>query len=608
MVTDNELNVLGLPPGNEVNFEGAGVGECWVWSLSFTGDLNFGMGDNVGNFLENLSSDCFDLSSTFVTVFRDTPESGEPTAVGGATTVYTCPGDGNDDVLAFEVTGNSASNLQLVVTDNELNVLGLPPGNEVNFEGAGVGECWVWSLSFTGDLNFGMGDNVGNFLENLSSDCFDLSSTFVTVFRDTPESGEPTAVGGATTVYTCPGDGNDDVLAFEVTGNSASNLQLVVTDNELNVLGLPPGNEVNFEGAGVGECWVWSLSFTGDLNFGMGDNVGNFLENLSSDCFDLSSTFVTVFRDTPESGEPTAVGGATTVYTCPGDGNDDVLAFEVTGNSASNLQLVVTDNELNVLGLPPGNEVNFEGAGVGECWVWSLSFTGDLNFGMGDNVGNFLENLSSDCFDLSSTFVTVFRDEPNGGMVTTIDGATEVTITAGDGMDDIIEFASTGTSNSRFTYVITDDNNVILGIPPSNSQNFEGAGAGVCRVWGLSYTGEITAVVGDNAATTDLSSDCFDLSENFITVTRNAPLGPIGTSSLNLQPNPAQDQIQLNFDLEFAPELPVSTITVYSLNGEIVFNGRMETYKGFNQFQLDTSYRVQLVNGKEIQTNFCEIE
>ena len=38
--------------------------------------------------------------------------------------------------------------------------------------------------------------------------------------------------------------------------------------------------------------------------------------------------------------------------------------------------------------------------------------------------------------------------------------------------------------------------NNILGFPGGNSQDFEGAGAGVCRVWGLAYTGNITAAIG----------------------------------------------------------------------------------------------------------------
>ena len=434
-ITNSDNVLLAIELNDFHDFDGAPTGTCRVWGFSYTGEITAQIGESV--FTTQWSSGCYEISSTAISVVRTGVDAGMVMMPSGLTTRYTCPGDGNPDVVSFVTTSTTTANYAYVITDDNNNILGIPPGNSQDFEGAGAGVCRVWGLAYTGNIIAQQGDNAAT--TTLTDGCFSLSSNFIEIIRESPESGEPTTVAGETTVYTCPGDGNDDAIQFDVTGNSGSNLQLVVTDNELNVLGLPPGNEVNFEGAGVGECWVWSLSFTGALNFGMGDNVGDFLENLSTDCFDLSSTFVTVFRDTPESGEPTAVGGATTVYTCPGDGNDDVLAFEVTGNSASNLQLVVTDNELNVLGLPPGNEVNFEGAGVGECWVWSLSFTGDLNFGMGDNVGNFLENLSSDCFDLSSTFVTVFRDTPESGEPTAVGGATTVYTCPGDGNDDAIQ-------------------------------------------------------------------------------------------------------------------------------------------------------------------------
>ncbi|MDP5170897.1 MAG: T9SS type A sorting domain-containing protein, partial [Bacteroidia bacterium] len=59
------------------------------------------------------------------------------------------------------------------------------------------------------------------------------------------------------------------------------------------------------------------------------------------------------------------------------------------------------------------------------------------------------------------------------------------------------------------------------GLPPGNMVDFEGAGVGACLVWGLSYTGNILVSVGDNALTSQLSDDCFELSSNFITVERN---------------------------------------------------------------------------------------
>ncbi|MEM6802675.1 MAG: T9SS type A sorting domain-containing protein [Bacteroidota bacterium] len=442
-------------------------------------------------------------------------DGGTVTTAAGDTTTYTCPGDGNADAIDFSVTGNSSDNFTYVVTDDQGIILGLPPANTVDFEGAGTGTCYVWGLSYTGNLTAQVGDDATSVA--LSDSCFDLSDNFVRVFRDNPDGGRVYTVSGDTTDYTCPGDGIADEISFMVNGNSNSNFQWVVTNDQGVILGLPPGNTVNFEGAGVGNCLVWGLAYTGNLTASMGDNALQIA--LSDDCFDLSDNFVTVFRDNPDGGRVYTTSADTVAYTCPGDGIADEISFMVDGNSNSNFQWVVTDDQGTILGLPPGNTVNFEGAGVGNCLVWGLAYTGNLTASMGDNVLQIA--LSDDCFDLSDNFVTVFRDNPDGGRVYTTSADTVVYTCAGDGIADEISFMVNGNSNSNFQWVVTDDQGTILGLPPGNTVNFEGAGPGNCYVWGLAYTGNLTASMGDNAFQIAFSDDCYDLSDNFVEVRRN---------------------------------------------------------------------------------------
>ena len=142
IITDDQNNILGIPPGNSQNFEGAGTGVCRVWGVSYSGALIAQPGDNAAAVA--LANSCFELSSNFIEINRTGVDGGEVTTVDGETSIYTCPGDGVADAVSFNVmTNEPGANRQIVVTDDNLNVLGLPPGNTVNFEGAGVGECWV---------------------------------------------------------------------------------------------------------------------------------------------------------------------------------------------------------------------------------------------------------------------------------------------------------------------------------------------------------------------------------------------------------------------------------------------------------------------------------
>ncbi|MEZ4686318.1 MAG: hypothetical protein R3B47_09695 [Bacteroidia bacterium] len=77
-----------------------------------------------------------------------------------------------------------------------------------------------------------------------------------------------------------------------------------------------------------------------------------------------------MIRSAPDGGTVAMPASATTRYTCPGDGNPDVVSFMHSTTSAAQYAYVITDDQNNILGLPPGNMQDFEGAPAGICRVW----------------------------------------------------------------------------------------------------------------------------------------------------------------------------------------------------------------------------------------------
>ena len=582
VITDPNGNILGLPPGPPFDLEGAGAGTCLVWHLSYENNFS---GAAVGNNAFTDFQGCYDLSNP-ITVVRESQDGGEVSMPSGATTRYTCPGDGIDDIVMF-VTTSGASNYQYVITDENNIILGLPPGNSQNFEGAGVGICRVWGLAYSGNLLAQPGDLATGVA--LADDCYALSSNFIAIVRDMPEGGTVSTIDGSSTAYTCPGDGVADIVEFAHTGASNSNYRYVITDEQNNILGLPPGNSQNFDGAPVGICRVWGLSYTGNVIAQAGDNAT--MAALSDGCFDLSDNFITINRDRPNGGTVSTPNGATRVYTCPGDGVADIVDFAHAGASNSKYQYVIT-NDQNIILAFPGNSADFDGAPPGTCRVWGFAYTGDLISQTGDHVFNTF--FSTSCWAISSNYIEIVRDHPDGGTVATAGGQTVVTLSVGDGIDDVIYFTHANNSNSQYAYVITDDQNNILGLPPGNSQNFEGAGVGICRVWGLSYTGAITAQPGDNAGNTALSDDCYSLSSNFIEINRimTAP-NPVVPGNLanrgaklTVFPNPVVDALNLRFtsQVELAE---AATLSIYELSGKLVYTQPYGLSKGQHSIALE---------------------
>jgi len=206
-------------------------------------------------------------------------------------------------------------------------------------------------------------EQVGNNAASLNG-CFSLSNS-IAVVRNQPEGGTLTGGPFSFTV----GDGMpDNIAANEITlsGNSGTNSQWVVTDDQGNILGLPPSfTDVDFDGAGPGTCLVWHLSFEDGLT---GAAVGNNAADLGG-CFNLSNS-IAVTRI--ESGGCNANGGSITggpfTFTEIGDGTPDMIApgsITLDGNSGMNSQWVITDSNGVILGLPPmPGAVDFDGAGA----------------------------------------------------------------------------------------------------------------------------------------------------------------------------------------------------------------------------------------------------
>lgn len=335
------------------------------------------------------------------------------------------------------------------------------------------------------------------------------------------DDNDPIVVPDAGTISGGPftfvaGDGIEDNVSGITTDPNAvgTNSTFVITDDTGIILGLPPTKNdlegVDFDGAGEGTCLIWYLRYENGLE---GAEVGMNANDLEG-AFDLSNS-ISVFRNPqPNAG---VLSGDPFVFCVDGD-EDNVSGISTDPNAVgTNSSFVITDDTGIILGLPPTladlEGVNFDGAGAGVCLIWYLRYEDGL---IGAEVGENANDLDG-IFSLSNS-IMVTRNEPNAGMISGGPFVFQV-----DGTPDMVsgitlDNTATGTNS---TWVVTDDQGVILGLPPTLADvegiNFDGAGAGVCLIWYLRFEDGLQgAVVGENA--NDLAG-CFSLS-NSIMVTR----------------------------------------------------------------------------------------
>lgn len=425
--------------------------------------------------------------------------------------------DGQPDMVTGISLNSSAltgSFQNYVITDDARNILGLPPTlmavEGVDFDGAGIGSCYIYHISYEEGL---AGLEQGENLDNLSGD-FALSN-FIVVVRDGLNAG--TLSGGPFEFLV---DGRPDMvtgISLDDSGLNGETQSFVITDDSRNILGLPPTlmavEGVDFDGAGVGSCYIYHLTYSGTLD---GLESGENLDNLMGS-FNLSN-FIEVQRNGLNGG---VLSGGPYEFTV--DGTPDMatgLALDDSMVNGTNSGFVITDADLNILGLPPtlaaAQGVDFDGAGVGVCLIWHITYEeGIVGLEAGGNAGNL------DGFFALSNAITVTRNGLNAGVIS--GGPYEFTV---DGMPDMVSGISlddTDVTGTIQTWIITDDQNNILGLPPMLSNvegvDFDGAGAGVCLIWHLTYEeGLMGLAAGNNVS----DFEGFYGLSNSITVTRNS--------------------------------------------------------------------------------------
>ncbi|MBW1294577.1 hypothetical protein GBO31_03600 [Aquimarina litoralis] len=238
------------------------------------------------------------------------------------------------------------------------------------------------------------------------------------------------------------------------------------------------------------------------------------------------------------------------------DGDPDMVSgitLDDSGAFGTGSTWVITDDQGNILGLPPTlaavEGVDFDGAGAGTCFIWYARYNGEIS---GLEMGMNANDVTGD-FDLSNS-ITVERNQvANAGVIE--GGPFEFDVDGEPDMVSGITLDDTNVFGSGSTWIVTDDQGNILGLPPTlmalEGVDFDGAGAGTCLIWYARYEGEISGLeMGMNA--NDVTGD-FDLS-NSITVERNQVVNA-GTISGG----------PYEFDVDGEPDM-VSGITLDSSN------------------------------------------
>ncbi|MEL6143282.1 MAG: hypothetical protein AAFU67_16895, partial [Bacteroidota bacterium] len=440
---------------------------------------------------------------------------------------------------SFRNTAAEGTNQTFVITDDQNNILAIPTNDgPFNLDPAGPGTCLIWYLAYEDNLTgLALDANIDTDLEG----CFDFSNPITVVRNALPEGGTLTLEDGSTDLDICAVDGLPDAFDVILDGNNGPNTGWIITDNFGVILGQPAGPPFDLEGAGLGICFLYHISFVGEVgNLENGGDLGDL-----TGCFDLSNG-IRVVRRAPTGGTIFLTGGLTETEVCV-DGNTDSTRVFLGNDAIGELRTFLVTDSVGVILAITGDDFvfDFDGAGPGVCLVYYLGYQdGIIGLEIGQNIADLVG-----CFGFSNA-ITFNRTEPLAGMISLENGTVDTTICVDGEADPLTVILDGNASGNNSSFAITDDDGNILAIPTGTGPfDLDGAGVGICRIYYVVFNTDslLQFEVGQNLA--DLIG-CFQLS-NPITVNRvsddDCPDGLGSTeeatiiSDLCIFPNPVEE-------------------------------------------------------------------
>lgn len=518
ILTDTMDVIVALPSGNEVNFNLFPPGVCRVYGIAHNAVFTGRVGETLA--LPTIPNSCFEFSSNFITVERF--DVGGPCGVecivnAGVFSISAnqfCVSDGQSDLLNANLVGSIGDFMQWVITDSDSVIIALPDVLPVDLDGVIAGNCLLWNVASPEDIILSLGQNV----ISITLECFDVSGP-IPFSRIENNAGNVFLTDNVTSVDICLTDTIPDVLTFFNDG-SGNIYRYVITDGNNIIIALPTGDTFDFAGLDPGVCRVHGVALQNDIELFPGLEL-LIIDDLNN-CTDQSDNFIEInrFDSGVECGEEICIaeGGQLELssnFFCVGDGNPDLVDGTITGGQGANMQLVVTDSDTVIIGLPNGFPFDIDNAGAGNCIVWNVASQNPIEF----LIGSRFEVTQDTCFDLSNS-VVLNRVENFGGSVNIVDGGTSIEICVGNAVSDVLFFENNG-SSQMYSYLVTDDSNTIIALPDDNFLDFESFGIGTCRVWGIAHSDSLGFNIGDIVFEPEDLIACFDLSSNFIEVVRS---------------------------------------------------------------------------------------
>ena len=525
IIADKQQKLLATSPTNNFDLSAFNGGVYQIYGLSYSGTLNLKSGDIIP--IDNSASECGSWSKNKVTVEITATNVGKISFVGEKDNVQICAKKNVQSLRLNPIVSNVAKKTFLLTNENG-KIIAIFNNNQLpNIDKINDLVLRIYGLGYNGTLNAKVDSNIlGN---NLSSGCFQLSENFLSINRNNISGGFVSLTNNQIQQQICPTDSTTNLLTFKNIAAQGQKLIYLITNVNNIILDSTSKNSYQFIQQGIGDYRIYAFSYNGEFSGKIGVSIND--PSLSEDCFGLSSNYISVAKRNPVAGFVVMDDANTQLQNCPSDATFPSRQIKTIGNNSGNQCFVIIDGNQIIVDILFSPTIYPTEYPTGKFNIVSISYNGTLNIKKGEKWG--IKTPSTSCYSISGNDVSFLNLEPKGGIISVVEGDTS-NICIGNSAPSRIKFTKDSINELTYSYLITDQSNRYLGhFTNIDLLSFKDYSTGNINVWGLSHTGNIILQKGDSILNKDISTGCFQLSKNSISLKLNVFRGHTVKTNIN---------------------------------------------------------------------------
>ena len=525
IIADKQQKLLATSPTNNFDLSAFNGGVYQIYGLSYSGTLNLKSGDIIP--IDNSASECGSWSKNKVTVEITATNVGKISFVGEKDNVQICAKKNVQSLRLNPIVSNVAKKTFLLTNENG-KIIAIFNNNQLpNIDKINDLVLRIYGLGYNGTLNAKVDSNIlGN---NLSSGCFQLSENFLSINRNNISGGFVSLTNNQIQQQICPTDSTTNLLTFKNIAAQGQKLIYLITNVNNIILDSTSKNSYQFIQQGIGDYRIYAFSYNGEFSGKIGVSIND--PSLSEDCFGLSSNYISVAKRNPVAGFVVMDDANTQLQNCPSDATFPSRQIKTIGNNSGNQCFVIIDGNQIIVDILFSPTIYPTEYPTGKYNIVSISYNGTLNIKKGEKWG--IKTPSTSCYSISGNDVSFLNLEPKGGIISVVEGDTS-NICIGNSAPSRIKFTKDSINELTYSYLITDQSNRYLGhFTNIDLLSFKDYSTGNINVWGLSHTGNIILQKGDSILNKDISTGCFQLSKNSISLKLNVFRGHTVKTNIN---------------------------------------------------------------------------